>query len=150
MKKPGVFFVLFLSVLLPLSAQSNQLLDQLLDQTEAHFGDVVYMTLVAAKLLPETATQEEALQSLQQQNWNIRVLPPEAPVPLGEYSYMLMKAFRLRGGILYSLFPGPRYACRELGYLKIVASDARTWRTVSGEEAVRMLGKVMASQEGGS
>jgi hypothetical protein len=150
MKKPGVFFVLFLSVLLPLSAQSNQLLDQLLDQTEAHFGDVVYMTLVAAKLLPETATQEEALQSLQQQNWNIRVLPPEAPVPLGEYSYMLMRAFRLRGGILYSLFPGPRYACRELGYLKIVASDARTWRTLSGEEAVRMLGKVMASQEGGS
>ncbi len=148
--KPWAFVVLFLSALLPLSAQSNQLLDQLLDQPEAHFGDVVYMTLAAAKLLPETATQQDALKSLQQQSWNIAVLPPDAPVPLGVYSYMLMKAFKLKGGLLYTLFPGPRYACRELGYMKAIASDARPGRNLSGEEAVRILGKVMARQEGGS
>ncbi len=150
MKKRGVLLVLFLSALLPLSAQSNQLLDQLLDQPEAHFGDVVYMTLVGAKLLPETATREEALQSLQRQNWNITILPAEAPIPLGEYADMLMKAFKLKGGILYSLVPGPRYACRELGYLRVIDTDARPWRNLSGEEAVRILGKVMQRQEGGS
>ena len=149
MRKSVVCVALLVLAILPLSAQSNELLDQLLDQPQAHFGDVVYMTMAAAKLVPDTATPEEAIQALQQQNWKIPVLPPEAPVTLGTYSYMLMKAFKLKGGVLYSIFPGPRYACRELGYRKIIDSDVRTFRSVSGEEAVRMLGKVMERQGGG-
>jgi hypothetical protein len=150
MKKSGAFLVLLLSMSLPLAAQSNQLLDQLLDQPAAQFGDVVYMTLTAAKLLPETATPEQALETLQQQDWKVQILPAEAPIPLGDYAYLLMKAFKLSGGLFYSLFPGPRYACRELGYLKIITADARPNRNVSGEEAVRILGNVMARKEGAS
>jgi len=150
MKKSGVFLVLLLSMSLPLAAQSNQLLDQLLDQPAAQFGDVVYMTLTAAKLLPETATPEQALETLQQQDWKVQILPAEAPIPLGDYAYLLMKAFKLSGGLFYSLFPVPRDACRELGYLKIITADARPNRNVSGEEAVRILGNVMARKEGAS
>lgn len=150
MKKSGTFLVLLLSITLPLAAQSNQLLDQLLDQPAAQFGPVVYMTLTAAKLLPDTATPEQALQTLQQQNWKVQILPAEAPIPLGDYAFLLMKAFKLSGGVLYSLFPGPRYACRELGYLKIITTDARPNRGVSGEEAVHILGNVMARKEGAS
>jgi hypothetical protein len=150
MKKSGALLVLLFSMALPLAAQSNQLLDQLLDQPAAQFGAVVYMTLTAAKLLPDTATPEETLQALQQQNWKVHILPAEAPIPLGDYAFLLMKAFKLSGGVLYSLFPGPRYACRELGYLKIVTKDARPNRSVSGEEAVRILGNVMGRKEGAS
>ena len=150
MRKSGAFLILLFSMALPLAAQSNQLLDQLLDQPEAHFGDVVYMTLTAAKLLPDTATPEEALQTLRRQDWKIQILPGEAPIPLGDYSFLLMKAFKLTGGVLYSLFPGPRYACRELSYLKIITANARPNRSVSGEEAVRILGNVMARKEGAS
>jgi hypothetical protein len=150
MKKSGMFLVLLVSAILPLAAQSNQLLDQLLDEPEAHFGSVVYMTLAAAKLLPDTATPEQAVQVLRQQNWNVTILPVEAAVPLGDYSYLLMRAFKLSGGIFYRLFPGPRYACRELGYLKLIPADARPFRSVSGEEAVRILGNVMAYQGGRS
>ena len=150
MKKSGMFLVLLVSAILPLASQSNQLLDQLLDEPEAHFGSVVYMTLAAAKLLPDTATPEQAVQVLRQQNWNVTILPVEAAVPLGDYSYLLMRAFKLSGGIFYRLFPGPRYACRELGYLKLIPADARPFRSVSGEEAVRILGNVMAYQGGRS
>jgi hypothetical protein len=149
MRKPAVCAALFLLAILPLFSQSNELLDKLLDQPQAHFGDVVYMTMVAAKLLPETATPQNALDVLQRQNWKIPALPLDAPVQLGTYSYLLMKAFKLKGGILYQLFPGPRYACRELGYMRIVATDVITNRSVSGEEAVRMLGKVMERTGGG-
>jgi hypothetical protein len=150
MKKAGALFILFLSMALPLTAQSNQVLDQLLDQPAAQFGDVVYMTLAAAKLLPDTATPEQALETLQQQNWKVRILPADAPIPLGDYAFLLMKAFKLSGGIFYSLAPGPRYAVRELGYLKIIATDARPNRNLSGEEAVHILGNVMARKEGSS
>jgi len=150
MKKTGVFLVLLLSIALPLAAQSNQLLDQLLDQPAASFGDVVYMTLSAAKLVEDTATPEQALEALQQQNWKVTMRAADAPMPLGDYAFLLMKAFKFSGGIFYSLFPGPRYAVRELGYLKIIPTDARPNRTLSGEEAVRILGNVMARKEGSS
>ena len=149
MKTSGVC-VLLLSMALPLAAQSNTLLDQLLDQPAASFGDVVYMTLTAAKLLPDTATPEQALATLRQQNWNVQILPAEAPIPLGDYAFLLMKAFKLSGGVFYSLFPGPRYACRELGYLKIIGADARPNRSLSGEEAVHILGNLMGRREGAS
>jgi hypothetical protein len=149
MRKSAVCAALLLFVILPLSAQSNELLDRLLDQPKAQFGDVVYMTMVAAKLLPETATPQEALQALQQQNWKVAALPLDAPIPLGTYSFLLMKAFKFGGGILYTLFPGPRYACRELGYLKIIPTDVLMNRSVSGEEAMAMLGKVMERTGGG-
>ncbi len=150
MKKSSVRLVLLLSMALPLSAQSNQLLDQLLDQPAASFADVVYMTLSAAKLVAETATPQQAVEALQQQNWKVRILPADAPILLGDYSFLLMKAFKLSGGLFYSLAPGPRYAVRELGYLKIIPTDARPNRTLSGEEAVRILGNVMARKEGSS
>ncbi len=150
MKKPGVLLVLLLSTALPLAAQSNQLLDQLLDQPAASFGEVVYMTLSAAKLVPETATPAEALEALQQQNWKVRILPADAPIPLGDYAFLLMKAFKLSGGIFYSLFPGPRYAVRELGYIRVISTDARPNRNLSGEEAVHILGNLMARKEGSS
>jgi hypothetical protein len=84
---------------LPLAAQSNQLLDQLLDQPAAGFADVVYMTLSAAKLLPDTATPEQALEALQQQNWKVPMRAAEAPIPLGDYAFLLMKAFKFSGGL---------------------------------------------------
>jgi hypothetical protein len=148
MKKSGAFFILFVLAVLPLCAQSNQLLDQLLEEQQASFGDVVYMTLTASKLVPETATPDQAIQTLQQQGWQVKILPAGSPIMLGDYSYLLMKAFRLSGGIFYSLFPGPRYACRELGYLKVIPADARPLRSVSGEEAVRILGNVLTLQGG--
>lgn len=144
LKKSWVLLALLVGTALPLAAQSNQVLDQLLDEQKASFGKVVYMTLAAAKLVPDTATIDQAMDALQAQGWKVKALPADAPIPLGDYSYLLMKAFKVSGGILYSLFPGPRYACRELGYMKVIPSDPRPLRNLSGEEAVRILGNLMA------
>jgi hypothetical protein len=123
-------------------------MDQLLGQPQARFADVVYLTLAAAKIIPDTATPEEAVQSLRQQGWKVSVLPADSPITLGDYSYLLMNAFKVKGGIFYSLFPSPRYACRELGYLKVIPSEARPLRSVPGEEAVRILGNMLALRGG--
>ncbi len=146
--KSGLLVALLVSAVLPLSAQSNQLLDRLLDEPQALFGDVVSLTLAAANVVPDTATPEEAVQALQRQDWKVKILPVDSPILLGDYAYLLMKAFKVSGGIFYSLFPGPRYACRELGYLKIIPSEARPFRSVSGAEAVRILGNMLALHGG--
>ena len=150
MKKWGALLCFAAFAIMRLSAQSNELLDQLLQESQASFGDVVYLTLAAAKIVPETATPDQAIQTLQQQNWKAAILAADAPISLGDYSYLLMKAFNVKGGIFYSLFPGPRYACRELGFLKVIPSDARPLRNVSGEEAVRILSNMLALQGGKS
>jgi len=150
MKMWGALLCLLTLVGFRLSAQSNQVMDQLLQEPQATFGDVVYLTMAAVKIVPETATPEQAIQALQQQNWKVKILSLDAPVSLGDYSYLLMKAFKVKGGIFYSLFPGPRYACRELGFLNVIPSDPRPLRSVSGEEAVRILGNMMSLPGGKS
>jgi hypothetical protein len=150
MKKPWVCLVLFFTITLPIVCQQNALLDRLLDQREAGYAEVVYMTLSAAGLVQESATPAQAVEALTQLNWKIAIQPADTPISLGRYSELLMKAFDLHGGILYGIFKGPRYACRELAFLKIISSDARPNRTLSGEEAVRILGNLMGSREGRS
>ena len=143
MRRTWAAFIVLLSAVPSISAQSNTSLDVLLDKREASFGDVAYLALTAMKLIPETASAAQAVEALKGTGWKIRMLGPDSAVTLGDYAHLLMTAFKIQGGILYSLFPGPRYACRELAFLNVISVDARPLRSVSGEEAVRILGKVM-------
>ncbi len=72
----------------------------------------------------------------------------EEPVSLGTYSHMLMEAFDISGGIMYSLFPSGRYASRELGFRGYIRGDSGAYRTVSGQEALGILGRVLQGEAG--
>jgi len=137
---------LFVAVL-PLEAQSNTLIDALLDSPQAAFGDAVYLALSAAGIVPETATPDDAVTALLARNRRFSGRSAEGPITLGEYAFVLMKAFDIRGGILSSIFPGPRYACRELAFLGLLSGNASPNRRLAGEEAVRILGKVLEQWE---
>jgi hypothetical protein len=54
-----------------------------------------------------------------------------------------MKAFNIKGGFMYSLFPGPRYGYRELVYRKIIRGRAYSAMPVSGERLLRIIGRVL-------
>jgi hypothetical protein len=149
MKKAGTLLAFLFAGFLPLAAQSNQLLDQILDQPELSFGQAAYLVLTATQKLPDEAGPEQAAEALADSGWKVKVRPADTPITLGEYSYLLMQAFALKGGLFYRLFPRPRYAARELAYRAWITGKAYPGRTLSGEEAVRMLGKVMEAREGG-
>ena len=59
-----------------------------------------------------------------------------------------MKAFNLGGGLMYTLFPGPRYAYRELTFLNLLSSKGGPYREVSGLEVVNTLSRVLNWKEG--
>lgn len=126
-----------------LGAQSNLFVDELLEEERVSFGKTVYLVLGAARLVLEETSINEALDFLSGTYWKVKVKKQDAPIRLGEYAFLLMKAFDIKGGLMYSLFPGPRYACRELAYLGIIRSKALAYRTLSGEEALRILGRVL-------
>jgi hypothetical protein len=151
MKKAGTLMAFLFAGFLPLAAQSNQVLDQILDQPKLNFGQAAYLLLTATQKLPEESGPEQAAEALAASGWKVnKDRTAGQPITLGEYSYLLMQAFALKGGLFYGLFPGPRYAARELAYLKWIKGKAYPGRPLSGEEAVHMLGAVMERKGGRS
>jgi hypothetical protein len=131
-------------------AQSNAVVDSLLSEKAATFGEAVYMVMAAITAVPDTASPADAVTALQGQHWGVGVQDAGSPITLGQYSYLLMQAFKMRGGLMYSLFPGPRYAARELVFRKLISGDSSPYRTLSGEEVVQILGSVMSYEGAGS
>ena len=130
-----------------LTAQSNSLIDMLLEEDEADWEKTVFLVLSAAGIMGEDQEPADALPVLEQQNWMSADKAPGDTISLGELSYLLMQAFEVRGGLMYRLFPGPRYAARELAYLNLLEEDTSPYRTVSGDETLRILGGVMEWKE---
>ena len=139
--------LLLCTILLPLAAlawgQSNSVVDQLLAQDKASYGNAAYMALSAAKQIPDTASLDDAMAALAATHWRQKLPGSDAPVTLGEYSYLLMKAFKMKGGLMYSLAPGPRYAARELAYLGLVNGDTSPYRILAGRDVVEIVGNVL-------
>ncbi len=144
--------LLFISLVvnMGLAAQSNDIIDALLAEEQASYGKAVYLALTASGLITEEHSPEQALEVLKEQGWKLDILEAGEPIKLGDYSFILMKAFHIQGGLMYSIMPGPRYAGRELSYLGMIPDGPSPYRTISGEEAVRILGNMLEGQEEGS
>lgn len=151
MKKRYPFFLagsLMLFLFLGQSAaQSNETLDSFLEQEKASFGHSAYMILTAAGILDEETSVDEALAALAGSEVEGPSRTAEEAITLGEYSYLLMQALEIRGGLMYRIFPGPRYAARELKYLDLIPGDAGPGRSLSGTEAVQILGRALEWKE---
>jgi len=132
---------------LPGFAQSNEIMDSFLAEEQASFGKAAYFVLIAADLVPQDATIEAAAEELRRREWKIAPRSADTPVTLGEFSLLLMRALEIRGGIMYTVFRRPRYAAREMDYRGFVVGKSHPGRTLSGEEALRMLSRVVAWKE---
>jgi len=139
--------VLWLACAANLFAQSNQTIDRLLEERPATFGDAAYVILSAAGLVPETANGEEATAAIAEKRLLPRTPSPTEPVTLGQVCYLIMETQGIKGGLFYTLLPGPRYATRELASLGFLKGYTHPNRVVSGEEVMWILGAVLDWKE---
>ncbi len=150
----GKFFFLFFLITISfqgvnLFAQSNSVIDTLLNEDKADLGRTAYMVFSAASLVDDSAEIPEVLDFLKLNGWkNLEQKAAGDTITLGEYSYLVTKAFDIKGGIMYRLFPGPRYAARELKYMGFVDNDADPSMPVTGDAVIRILGYVLEWKEG--
>ncbi|MBN2536228.1 MAG: hypothetical protein JXB88_25325 [Spirochaetales bacterium] len=142
------FMIIFILNVPVLFAQLNEQIDLLMEQEKASFGRAVYLVLVASEFCDESVTLAGALEILKGKDWGIPPKEAEDTLTLGEYSYLLMRAFNIQGGIMYKILPGPRYAVRELAYLKLILENPEPGRIVSGEEVMSLLTRVLSWKEG--
>jgi outer membrane protein OmpA-like peptidoglycan-associated protein len=130
-----------------LRAQTAAEMDALLESGEVSFAQAARFTLVAADLLDERAASADAYALAREKGWLPANARANSPIKLGELCFLAMNAFDLKGSFLYALFPGPRYAFRELDYLKLIHGRRDPALRVSGESFLQILGGVTAYVE---
>ncbi len=146
-RRPCFLIVLWLAGAASLLAQSNQTIDRLMDERPATLGDAASVILSAVGLVSESATGDEAVAAIARNKLLPKTPSPTDPVTLGEVCYLIMETQGIRGGLFYHLFPGPRYATRELASLGLLKGYTHPNRLVSGEEVMWILGAVLDWKE---
>jgi hypothetical protein len=131
-------------------AQSNEVIDEILDQEQATFGQAAYIAFLAAGEAPEDASVEEVYEGIAWTDWNLDQKGVDDPVTLGEFSYLVMENLGIQGGLMYRMIPGPRYAARELEYLDFFLGSGSPNRAVSGQEMLHVMGQALAFTEDGA
>ena len=137
--------VLGLSLFLtPLAAQNtgvddNAVIDSILGQKAISWENAAWLVGRATQLLGDGVTPADAVQKAVSAGWGPAARAPEEPLDLRSYSYALIKALEIPHGLMFQIFPSPRYALRELVFRKIVPVTLPPDKQVSGEEAMRFL-----------
>jgi len=127
--------------------QSNQIMDELLAQTPATVGHAAYMVLVASGQLSEDQTVTQAYQKVDWAGLGLQPAGAQAPLHMGTYAQLLLASLDIPGGVMYHLFPGPRYAAHEVVYRGFISGDRSPGRVLSGEEALQMLSRALQWKE---
>ena len=135
---------LILLILFPafsLSAQTAEELDTLLETQELSAAGAARFVLGAADLLPPELSgadaQTAAYEMAKAQGWI--TLPAGDGLTLKDAAWLVMNAFNIEGGMMYSLFPGPRYAYREMIYRKLIQGRADPDMCVSGQRLLQII-----------
>ena len=137
-----LMFVPVLLTALPglLCAQTADELDTILDTQEITCSQAALFVLAASGSLSGGG---DAFAAAWEQGWLPKGAEADSPVTLGNLSLLIMKAFALPGGLSYTLFPGPRHACRELAYLRIIRGRTDPAGRLSGGEFLHILGRTL-------
>jgi hypothetical protein len=151
MQKINVFLIISAVILLfgtvNVTAQSMEIIDDLLLAETADFGSSVYMIAVGSGLADESVSISEAVDLISENKWNKSRKKADDPISLGELSFITMKALKMHGGLMYSLMPSSRYAVRELAYLGLIEGEAHPGNKVNGEDVLNILSQAIALKE---
>lgn len=145
MKKVILPLFLFLTAAF-VSGQTAADLDTLLNTDQVSYAWAARFVLPAAGLIGEDASPEASFNLAVEKGWFAKELSPEAAIPLKDLSYLCAEAFQIKGGLMYRLFSGPRYAYRELKYRKMIQGRSDPAQLVPGDRLIRIIGRILDEQ----
>lgn len=147
MKK--VYMALFaISLAFSVFAQSGAEIDGLLAESILSAQSAARFVLSAADKAPADIKPRDAFTLAKEKAWLPDWALPQSALDLADLSFLIMSAFDMEGGLLYKLSPGPRYAYRELVYLRAIQGLSDPAMALSGERFLRILGRVLDLQGG--
>ena len=124
MKNFKVFTILIVMLIVAgisaASSQSMEIMDSLIAQETAEYGESIYLIAVGSGTIDGSASVSDAMSAAAENKWISGKADPDSAITAGELSLAAMKAFDMKGGIMYMLFKSPRYAARELAFLELL------------------------------
>ena len=148
--KPKLLFFtlcLFLSSFSFLSAQSNETIDTFLDQDKADKATSIWLVLFADGQLSEDAQPADALELFSDPRSRVSTHNPEESITFGEFAYIAMETLDLPGGMMYAMFPSPRYAAREFLHRGWIPGKPKTHSELTPWEVTTSLSEILAWKE---
>ena len=145
MKKYLLLLYMFFSCALFLFSQTAAEMDTLLETEAVTVKTAARFVLGSVALLPpelsSVAAENDAYNAALSRGW-VKGRPEDA-IGLQEMAYLIMNAFGLRGGIMYSLLHNPRYAYREMIYRRIIQGRTNANMKVSGQRFLLIIGRAL-------
>lgn len=132
----------------PITAQSSEKLSELISTEKATYGQAAYLAEVYSGEIDESASMEEAVQKLIDKNILKSWTNPSAEISLSELSFICAKTAGIKGGLFYTLFPGPRYSLRELKAKSIIPARRDPSSKVTGREMIATFNSVLPVEDG--
>ncbi len=137
MKK--VLLVLFAVLVCKLFAQSAVFFDEILSSKQITFSQAAYLVFVGNGEYQDTVKQEVVFEEALKRKWISQTDKPDKPITAAQFAYLVMEAFGFKGGLMYTLFPGPRYGFRELVFKGLIPITMDPQALVSGNLALRVV-----------
>ena len=161
---------LFFAVSAFISAQTAAELEEILDTPAITYlqaarfvaasvpeTNVPDLTIVSADTdeLPDASEPDDAdepeddpFQYAKSMGWLPKKAGPDDQITLKGFSYLLMRAFKMKGGLMYLIIPSPRYAYRSMVSRSFITGSSDPSMKVSGEQFLLILGNVLGAVGG--
>ena len=125
-------------------AQTAERVEALLNAKTVSYEQAAAFVLEAAEIYPTPAS---AFNYVIEQKWLSSNVKGTDEARLDALSLLIMKAFELKGGALYSLFQNPHYAYRELQSRDFIEGKTAPSTPVSGELLLFVINRTLAHKE---
>lgn len=137
-KRAALWFIFALALVGSTGAQEGQFVDSYSSSEAVDGSRTVYLLAIGAGTLEPTtpysadAVERATLAGLER-------YAAEKPISLSELAFLVSRYFDIRPGLMGRLFPGPRYALRDLRREDIVLYDVDAAAPVPGAVALRTI-----------
>ena len=141
------FFLLSLLITIPsfLFAQTAERIEKLLQQDKVSYRDAALLVLEASGRLDaeKQTSADDAFTFAMERGWLPKNAQANSNAALDGLSLLVMQAFEINGGALFSLFQNPHYAYRAMVYRGIIQGRTDPQMSVSGELLLFIVNKTV-------
>jgi len=142
-------FLLCLLLAVPCLAfsQTAERIERLLQQDRVSYRDAALLVLEASGRLDteKQTSADDAFSFAVERGWLPNDAQANSDAMLGGISLLVVQAFEIDGGVLFSLFKNPHYAYRAMVYRGIVQGRSDPQMLVSGELLLYTINKAMGT-----
>ena len=121
-----------------LSAQTANQIESLLNTKAVTYEQAAWFVLSAADI-----DEQDTFNFAVQQNWLTKKAAPENQINLRQVSLLIMQAFNIKGGPMYSITKNAHYAYREMVYQNLIQGRSDPGMAVTGELLIFMVNQAL-------